>query len=415
MTGLASYGAVLRVRGAAGFSAAGAAARLPQAMVGLGSVLLLTGLGRSFTIAGLVAGAISLAQGVAAPWVSRIVDRRGQSRVLWPQLAVHVAGLTLLVLAAHANTSVGVLLGLAALVGASLPQFGACARARWISILADDPRIDTALSIESLTDEAVFVVGPVLVTALAVGVAPAAGLIAATALVAVAGALFLFQRATEPAVATAAGAVNGTVSAIRYGGLRVLVLVFFAVGVLFGLIEVGVVALARESGSPGSAGAMLALWAAGSLVSGVFYGARKWRATAPRRFAVATGGMAVGCVLIGASAQSLTAVTVALVVAGLANAPTLITGNILVSSVVPARTVTEAYTWLGVAVFAGIAVGSPLAGALVDNAFTGAALWASALAGGLALAVAVAGGRTLARAPVDDRVRDPGDLIPPGR
>ena len=48
------------------------------------------------------------------------------------------------------------------------------------------------------------------------------------------------------------------------------------------------------------------------------------------------------------------------IAAGLANAPSLITGNTLVPLVVPAPNLTEAYTWLGVSVFAGIAVGSAL-------------------------------------------------------
>ena len=58
------YLAVLRLPRAARFSAAGALARLPQGMLGLGSVLMVTGLGRSYTLGGLIAGAIALAQGL---------------------------------------------------------------------------------------------------------------------------------------------------------------------------------------------------------------------------------------------------------------------------------------------------------------------------------------------------------------
>ena len=75
--GLSAYRAALRLPGAAAFSAAGALARLPQAMVGLGSVLLLTGLDRSYTLAGLVAGVVSLAQGVASHDDARRGTRAG--------------------------------------------------------------------------------------------------------------------------------------------------------------------------------------------------------------------------------------------------------------------------------------------------------------------------------------------------
>jgi MFS family permease len=347
--GLAGYRGVLGLPGAAAFSSAGALARLPQAMVGLGTVLLLVGLGRSYTLAGLVAGALALAQGVAAPWVSRLIDQRGQRWVLLPQLLVHVVAIGLLVLAGSRHAAAWLLLlSVAVLVGVSLPQIGSCARARWSTLLADDPRMHAALSIESLIDEAVFIVGPVLVATLATAIAPAAGLLAALGLVLVGGLLFLAQRRTEPAPRPRMPGHRNS-HAMRHRGLVVIVGVFFAIGMLFGLIEVGIVALTREHAHPGAAGTMLALWATGSLLCGTAYGAVQWRTSTARRFQLAAAAMAVGCVLIAATSASasLVAVTVALIIAGLANAPTLITGNTLVPAVVPAAAVTEAYTWLG--------------------------------------------------------------------
>lgn len=81
----------------------------------------------------------------------------------------------------------------------------------------------------------------------------------------------------------------------------------------------------------------------------------------------------------------------ALFVAGMANAPTLITGNTLVSTVVPAHARTEAYTWLGVTVFAGIAGDSPIGGVLTDHANAAAYGCASVIAGTIAAGVATTG------------------------
>ena len=397
---MSAYRAALRLPGAAAFSAAGALARLPQAMVGLGCVLMLTGLHRSYTLAGLVAGAVSLAQGGASPWLGHLIDRYGQRAVLLPQLTVHVLGLGLLVAVAQRQAPAWLLLGAALVVGVSLPQFGACSRARWTALLGGDPRLHAAMSVESLIDEAVFVVGPVLVTTLATAVAPAAGLLTALGLVLAGGLLFLAQRGTEPAPHPGTAAAPH-VAAIRHRGLLVVVAVFVAIGVLFGLVEVGIVALAREHHRPAAAGTMLALWATGSLVCGTVYGARtRWRSSPVRRFQLGAAAMAAGCVLIAASAHSLLLATAALVIGGLANAPTLITGNTLVPAVVPAPAVTEAYTWLGVAVFAGIALGSPLGGALVDHQGAGAALWVAVVAGTAAAAVTVTGRHRLT-APAD--------------
>jgi predicted MFS family arabinose efflux permease len=182
----------------------------------------------------------------------------------------------------------------------------------------------------------------------------------------------------------------------------VIVGVFLAVGAMFGLIEVGVVALAREYGHTGAAGLMLGLWAAGSLVSGTVYGAIQWRSDPARRFQVGAAAMAVGCILISVSTRDLALVTVSLIIAGLANAPTLITGNTLASAVVPHDAIAEAYTWLSVAVFAGIAVGSPLGGVIIDRFGPSVCLTASIVAGTVAAVLATTCNRFIRpRAPRD--------------
>jgi len=164
-SGLGAYRRVLTVAEAAGFCAPGAFARLSQAMLGLGAVLLITRLGGSFALGGLVAGAIALSQSAVAPRVSRLAVARGQRRVLLPLLAVHASALAALVLAAELGSPGWALVALAVLVGSTLPQIGAFARARWTVLLGDGHALRTALALESLIDEAAFVVGPVLVTA----------------------------------------------------------------------------------------------------------------------------------------------------------------------------------------------------------------------------------------------------------
>ena len=251
-----------------------------------------------------------------------------------------------------------------------------------------------ALSIESLIDEGVFVIGPVLVVFLATVVAPAAGCFCGPRLRP--GLRPSVSPAAEHRAASAGRRLKTRASsAIRHPGLLVVVGVFLAIGVLFGLIEVGVVALSREQGHPSAAGIVLSLWALASFVSGAVYGAVPWRTSPVRRFQAGALLMGLRCAPVALASGGLGIATVALIVAGLANAPTLITGNILVPEVVPAHTVTEAYTWLVVAIFAGIAVGSAVAGVLIDLFGAGTALWASVLAGIAAAALATTGRRWL--------------------
>ena len=293
------------------------------------------------------------------------------------------------------------LVALAVAAGGSLPQIGAFARARWTALLPDASSLRTALAVESLIDEAVFIVGPVVVTLLATTVAPAAGLLAAIGLAVVGCLLFVAQRRTRPRpqLGDVLGdrARAGGVAAVRHRGLTVIVAVFLGIGAVFGLIEVSVVALARDHGQAGAAGPMLGLWASGSLLAGIAYGAIAWTAPAPRRFLVTVAAFALGTVLIAAGTQLAGGHDRrALRRGGRANALTLITGNTLVPAVVPRNALTEAYTWLSVTLFAGIAVGSALAGALVDRSGPVGGLLAATAAAGCAVLGTVIGYPSLA-------------------
>src|SRR4051812_37809815 len=217
--------------GGRGVLCAGAFARLSQAMLGLGALLLITRLGGSFALGGLVAGAIALSQSAVAPRVSRLADERGQRRVLLPLLAVHTSALGALVLAAELGSRGWALVALAVFAGSTLPQIGAFARARWTVLLGDGHGLRTALALESLIDEAAFVMGPVLVTPLAAGIDPAAGLVAAIVIIAAAGLAFAAQRSTEPPTTGGRDAqARRRWGPPRSDALGAIIVVFFGVG-----------------------------------------------------------------------------------------------------------------------------------------------------------------------------------------
>ena len=393
-----AYASVLRVPGAAAFCAAATLARLPMAMVTLGSVLLLTGLGRSFTLAGLVAGAFAVSQAVGSPYLGRLTDRFGQTRVLAPQACVHVVLLVLLVTATRGAVAGALLVGLGGAIGLTMPQVGALSRARWTRLLDGDPRLETALALEAVVEEGVFVTGPAVVALAVAATGPSGGLLLAAALTVGGVGLFLAQRRTEPAPLPAPADGVPHPSALRSPALVVLVVVFACMGAFFGFVEVAVAGLAAASGSPGAAGAVLALWTTGSLVAGLAYGARRWLTPMPVRFALSSVWLAVGAVVVAAVAGlGLVALTAVLVVAGSANALVIVTGNTIVPDVVPAAATTEAYTWLMVVIFAGSAVGTSVGGAVVDGPGGGTALWCAAAAAALTALTALAGrGRLVA-------------------
>ncbi|WP_089406157.1 hypothetical protein [Geodermatophilus saharensis] len=116
--GLASYVAVLRVPGAFAFGASATPVRPAQAVLGLGSVLLQVLLGRSDAVAGLLAGAVSVAQGVVGPQVSPLVDVHGQRAVVLPQVLAHAAAMSGPVAAGLAGAPTWLLVDAALIAGA---------------------------------------------------------------------------------------------------------------------------------------------------------------------------------------------------------------------------------------------------------------------------------------------------------
>ena len=144
-------------------------------------------------------------------------------------------------------------------------------------------------------------------------------------------------------------------------GMVVLAIVFVAMGSIFGATDVSTVAFAEESGSKGSAGIILAIFALGSLISGLLYGTRVWKRPLYLRFATGMVALAVG-VCFFFLVQSLVALAAVMFVAGFAIAPTLINGNALVQDLVPRERLTEGLTWVGTSLGVGVSVGSSVAG-----------------------------------------------------
>ncbi|WP_203669317.1 MFS transporter [Cellulomonas pakistanensis] len=369
---LGPYRDVLSRPGALAFSSAGVIARLPMSMVGIGIVLMIEALYDSYGLAGSVSAAYVLAQAVCSPQLSRLVDLHGQARVMRPAVTVSASALVALIACALAGAPVWSLYATAVLVGATVGSFGALVRARWSHVVADPRALHTAYSLESALDELVFVVGPILATTLATAVAPAAGLVVPVVGMLLGGFWFLAQRRTQPPPhpREELTAPDGTPvrrrSVMRSWGMVVLAVVFVAMGAIFGATDVSTVAFAEEAGRAGLAGVILAVFACGSLISGLLYGARHWASPLWRRFAIGMVALALGASLF-VLVDSMAMLAVVMFVAGFAIAPTLINGNALVQELVPRERLTEGLTWVGTSLGVGVSIGSWVAGLLIDR------------------------------------------------
>lgn len=360
------YRAILAIPGARRFSGAGALARLPMSMVGIGIVLMIQEIHGSYALGGRVSAAYIIAQAICSPQIAKLVDRKGQSRIMRPMFLATAASLLGLVVCAATRAPELTLYVFAVLTGATIGSVGSMVRARWSHLLKDPRALHSAYSFESAVDELCFVIGPMLATILATSVTPTAGLIVPLVAVLFGGLWFLSSRNTEPPVTIP---VPGTKhrSVLLNPGMLAVIAVFIGMGTIFGATDVATIAFAKEADHKSLAGAILGIFALGSLISGLLYGAKHWVSALWKRFAIGMVALACGVSLFF-FVTSLPVLCVVMFVTGFTIAPTLINGNNLVQLLVPPSQLTEGLTWVGTALGVGVSVGTSVAGQRIDAA-----------------------------------------------
>ena len=390
-----SYREIFQTPGTIGFAAAAFVARLPVAMVPIGIVTMLSQSRGEYWLAGAVAATFTLANAIAAPQISRLVDRLGQFRLLVPTTTLSAMAFTLLMIASRQKWPAWSLF-VTALFAASMPSMAAMVRARWTELFRNRPQLNTAFAFESAADELVYIAGASLSVSLSVALFAEAGILASTLLLTLGTAAFVLQRGTEPPLRWNEPASRTAAIFLRPVQLITLAMVF--VGTIFATAEVCIVALTREWGKPNAASLVIGVYAAGSFILGVILGGLKLTAALHRQLLVAMSLLLITTVPL-LLADTVQVLTVTIFVSGIAIAPTFITAFGLVERHVPPAVLTEAVTWVGTGIGIGMAAGSFVSGWVVDSFGAHNGFWLSVGAATVAVSIVVAGQRWLSETP----------------
>jgi predicted MFS family arabinose efflux permease len=340
-------------------------------MTSLGIIWLVHWGTGSFGTAGIVAGAFAVTEACAGPVVARLIDHRGQPRVVPGVLAVHGVAVTALVASVAGHAPVWVLVLVAVLAGGSIPQIGALSAARWSWLLRGDDSLRTAFALEAVANDVAFLTGPALIAVVSAEVAGYAGSVFAVSLLLAGGLLFVTARGSaprpEPPADRAAGPapVGPGRRGLREPILWVLVVANLGLGLLFGSTQVSVTAFAVARGDGAYSGLLYGLMSLASVTAGFAFGLRRWPIRPETQLLVAFTVLSVGCVVL-TLVHSTAALAVALLVPGAAIAPSIIVTGVLTQASVDAAVLTQAFTWQNSASAAGVAVGAACAGRAVD-------------------------------------------------
>lgn len=394
MSGLTRYRRVLSAPHVARLWAVTTIARLPMGINGLAIVLAMRAETGSFAAAGVASGAHVLVVGISSPLQGRLLDRLGPRTAVPPLVAWHVVTLAAFV-ALLPSASVAVLVALAAVSGFGQPPWSAILRAMWPRLLGSESMVTTAFALDATLTEVVFVVGPLIVAAAVAVAAPQAALVAAIVLVTAGSALLVASpavRSWEPEHHDG----RGWFGPLASPGLLTVVLATIPIGLSFGAFEIALPAFAEEHGAAGDAGILIALWAVGSAIGGLAYGAREWVRPMPQRWIALTAALWL-LLLAPVLSDSVLAMALLVIPAGACIAPTLATGAQLMGTLAPPGMSTEAYAWGSTAIVIGFASGSAIGGALVEASDWRAPVLLATAAAAVGAGVAVARRATLVR------------------
>ncbi|MGQ7298208.1 MFS transporter [Quadrisphaera sp. KR29] len=434
--GAAVYGAVLRRPGALLTFAASVLARLPIAMAPLGMVLLVERTSGSYATAGAVTAAFAVGTAAGAPVWGRAMDVRAQARVLAPAVTASAALLAVLALAATGGAHAVWLCAAALGAGLTFPPFSAAMRASWRVLLHDPAHRRAGYALDAAAVEALFVLGPLLLSALLVTL-PTTGPLLVTAAVLLVGGLGYAATgparlgphergaatggAAAPAGSAPAAPVTGAPAApvtvapaprppaartalLGSAPLLAVLATGLAMALAFGATDTSLAATARTVlGDDAALGLLFAAIAGGSTLGGLTYGALSGERTGARLLPLTLGvfgaGLAVVALVLAAPGSPPTPLLLGvLFLVGLVIAPSLIIQQALVDALSPPARTTEAQAWLSTAVTTGAALGTAAAGAVIEGAGVAPAFGSAAAALGAAVLVAVLSQRPWARA-----------------
>ena len=343
--------------------------RIPISMKALGAILLIQQTTGSYSLAGLVGATQTLVAAVASPQLGRLMDRTGGKPViLWTAIA-HLVGMLLLIVAAEREARPALILLGAAIIGGSSVQFGSLSRARWVALLGKGQRLDKAYALEAMADETGFVIGPLIVVPLAVSIGASVALLVALAFTLIASAILVLQPTPQATTAVSlhpSDQPDSGRAVMSIPGMQVITGSLLFLGIVFGAVEIVLVAFAQANDFPGSASIMASTFAFGSLLGAVMYGAIRWTIPIAHPLKLSLVWFTLGTIPMFLS-STVWQMTAAIFVTGLSISPAMIATNGVVETLSPPKRLTEAFTWVGSALATGAALGSLLIGVVLDE------------------------------------------------
>ena len=326
----------------------------------------------SVATAGIAVAAYGVTASFLAPFRARVIDRHGRRPVLLV-LAVAFGGvLATLAVGAFASWSGATMIFLAGIAGSVAPPLGPAMRVAWSELAREPVLLRKALSFDAVIEELLYLVGPAAAGLALVVIAPGLVLLVPAGLVILGTVLFVLspairhvphiRPATSTSVESSAAAGRTLLGNTHFIGLLLPAVV---AGLVSGNLTIAIPAAFPGTEGAAAAGIVLGLFAGGSAVGGLIFGALRIPGQARVQVIAIAFMLVVLSTAVGLTGDAVW-MTVAVVTAGVFFSPVMIVAYFAANDFGGKYRKTESTTWVNTSHNIGAAAGSALAGVVIE-------------------------------------------------
>ncbi len=344
-------------------------------MDALAIILFVQSVDGRYTIAGSLTAVAALVTVISSPLWSKAADHFGQRIVLSTAIPIRIFAIVTFISLVMNGAPVWSWFAAIFLAESASVSIGSMTRRRWAHVLGGDKKdvLSTSYTFESLLDEFIYILGPVVTTAVVAAIAPSAGLILGVLFLLVGAPLLISHRNSDPGVEHRHVGTK-LKSVFRNQKLQAVAIPLTIAGGAFSAVNICVVAFSEEKGAKSVSGVLLGIWAVGGAVSALINGSITWKISHGARYV----GYMVGMALVSFSfpfINNFYVLGLALFLQGLCIAPLLPNGLSLVTDSVSPSQMTQAITLATAGIPLTGSLSSFLSGVVIDNYGASTALW----------------------------------------
>jgi MFS family permease len=350
-----SFALLFRIPGVGRITASQLTARLPFGMISIAVLLHVNASTGTYGLGGIVLACFSVGEAISGPVAGRLLGLWGARPVLLVSTficALSVAGIAVLPASPVYTTALG------AIAGLTVPPIMPAVRTLYPALVPPG-LLQSLFALDTSSQEAIWIVGPLLATILASAVSTALPLLVAAAIMVLAGIWLIAAPALRGLHVPRSDAAFGR--ALLHGTVALSGIASFTLVASFCALEVAI--LARGGGANPVSGAVIAANALGSMTGGILLGRRTaGRPTIVLLFAGVLVFTALSAIPLGYWFLLCT-----VFLAGVGFAPAVAAMYTFIAASLPRHDLPEAYGWLSTGSLVGVAAGTAVGGFATDG------------------------------------------------